>query len=194
MAVLRQYLSFAAVLQLLLEAGWFAVALVLAVGLQRHGRGFSEVVLAPALVFAALIIASNGFAGLYRGNRTTPLGHFLWRTLAALAVGTSVAYAAFFLVPGGRSLQDVLIDASVIAFIGFVLLRKGIFARSDALTPRVLVIGAGEDAVELQAALEGFRHGKPEIVAFYAVPGRDTLIPEARLLPRAEKLSTAVGR
>jgi sugar transferase (PEP-CTERM system associated) len=194
MAVLRQYLSFGAVLQLLVEAGWFAAALVLAVGLQRHGRGFSEIIVAPALVFAALIIAANGLAGLYRGDRKTPFGHFLWRTLGALVAGTGVAYVAFFLVPGGRSLQDVLLDASVIAFVGFVLLRKGIFARSDALTPRVLVIGAGEDAVELEGALEGFRHGKPEIVAFYAVPGRDTIVPAARLLARGENLSDAIRR
>ena len=105
-----------------------------------------------------------------------------------------MAYVAFFLVPGGRSLQDVLLDASVIAFVGFVLLRKSVFARSDALTPRVLVIGAGEDAVDLEGALEGFRHGKPEIVGFYSVPGRDTLVPAARLLPREEKLSSAVRR
>jgi len=194
MAVLRQYLSFAAVVRLLLEAGWFAAALVLAVGLQRHGRGFSDLVLAPALVFAALIVASNGVAGLYRGDRTTPLGDFLWRTAGALTIGTAVAYAAFFLVPGGRNLQDVLLDASVIAFVGFVLLRKGVFARSDALTPRVLVIGAGEDAVELESALEGFRHGKPDIVGFLAIPGRETLVPAARLLARGEKLSAAVQR
>jgi len=194
MAVLRQYFSFAAVVRLLLEAGWFAAALVLAVGLQRHGRGFSELVLAPALVFAALIVAANGLAGLYRGDRKTPLGDFLWRTAGALTIGTAFAYVAFFLVPGGRNLQEVLLDASVIAFVGFVLLRKGVFARSDALTPRVLVIGAGEDAVELESALEGFRHGRPDIVGFLAIAGRETLVPAARLLAPGEKLSAAVQR
>jgi len=157
MAVLRQYLSFPAVLQLLLEAGWFAAALVLAVGLQRHGRGYSDLVLAPALVFAAFMVAANGVAGLYRSDRKTPLGAFLWRTAGALVIGSAFAYAAFYLVPGGRSLQEVLLDAAVISFIGFVLLRKAVFARTDALTARVLVIGAGEDAVELEGALAALR-------------------------------------
>jgi sugar transferase (PEP-CTERM system associated) len=194
MAVLRQYLSVAAVFQLLLEASWFVAAMVLAVGLQRHGRGFSDVVLAPALVFAALIVAANFVAGLYQGDKKTPIGHFLWRTLGALALGTAFAYVAFFLVPGGRSLQDVLLDASVLAFVGFVLLRKGVFARSDSLAPRVLVIGAGEEAVALEAALEGFRHGKPEIVGFYGIPGRDALVPSGRLLPGNETVSAAIRR
>jgi sugar transferase (PEP-CTERM system associated) len=194
MAVLRQYLSFTAVAQLLIEAAWFAAALVLAVGLQRHGRGFSDLVLAPALVFAALILAANGLAGLYRGDRRTPIGHFLWRTAGALAMGSAVAYVAFYLIPGGRNVQEVLLDATVIAFVGFVLLRKAVFARTDALTARVLVIGAGEEAVALERAIEGVRHGRPEIVGFYAVPGRDTFVPAAWLIAGGEPLSAAVRR
>jgi sugar transferase (PEP-CTERM system associated) len=191
---LRQYLSFVAVAQLLIEAAWFAAALVLAVGLQRHGRGFSDLVLAPALVFAALNVTANGLAGLYRGDRKTPVGHFLSRTAGALAMGSLFAYVAFYLVPGGRGLQEVLLDAAVIAFVGFVLLRKGVFARTDVLTARVLVIGAGEDAVELESAIEGFRHGRPEIVGFYAAPGQETFVPRARLISEREKLSAAVRR
>jgi sugar transferase (PEP-CTERM system associated) len=194
MAVLRQYFSAAAVVQLLIEAGWFVAAMVLAVGLQRHGRGFSDIVLAPALVFAALIVAANGAAGLYRGDRKTPIGRFLWRTLGALAIGTGIAYGAFFLVPGGRNLQDVLLDASVLAFAGSVLLRLGIFARSESLTPRVLVIGAGAEAMDLETALEGFRHGKPDIVGFYPVRDRETVVPAARLLSHQETLSAAIRR
>jgi sugar transferase (PEP-CTERM system associated) len=194
MAVLRQYFSAAAVVQLLIEAGWFVAAMVLAVGLQRHGQGFSDIVLAPALVFAALIVAANGAAGLYRNDRKTPIGRFLWRTLGALAIGSGVAYAAFFLVPGGRGLQGVLLDASVLAFAGFVLLRLGIFARSESLTPRVLVIGAGAEAMDLATALEEFRHGKPDIVGFYRVPGRDAVIPAARILSPGEPLPAVTRR
>jgi sugar transferase (PEP-CTERM system associated) len=194
MAVLRQYLSVIAVAQLLIEAAWFAAALVLAVGLQRHGRGFSDLVLAPALVFAALLVAANGLAGLYRGDGRTPIGHFLWRTAGALAMGSAFAYVAFYLIPGGRNVQEVLLDAAVIAFVGFVLLRKGVFARTDALTARVLVIGAGDEAVELENAIEGLRHGRPEIVGFYAVPGRDTFVPVGRVISNGETLSAAVRR
>jgi sugar transferase (PEP-CTERM system associated) len=194
MAVLRQYLSVAAIFQLLIEASWFVAAMVLAVGLQRHGRGFSDVVLVPALVFAAMMVSANGLAGLYKSDRKTPIGHFIWRTFGALVLGTAFAYVAFFAVPGGRDLQQVLLDTAVLAFIGFVLLRKGVFARADRLANRVLVIGAGEDAIELEGALEGFRHGKPEIVGFYPVPGRDTLVAERRLLSRYESLPSAIRR
>ena len=194
MAVLRQYLSVAAVGQLLLEAAWFVAAMFLAVGLQRHGRGLSDVVLAPALVFAATVVAANGLAGLYRSDRKTPLGHFLWRTLGALVFGTSVAYVALFIIPGGSRMQGVLVDAAVLAFVGFVFLRKGVFARADRLANRVLVIGAGEEAADLEQALDGFRHGKPEIVGFYPVPGRESLVSPMRLLARAEPLATTARR
>lgn len=192
MAVLRQYLSVAAVFQLLIEATWFVAAMVLAVGLQRHGRGFSDVVLAPALIFAALMVSANGLAGLYKSDRKTPIGHFIWRTFGALVIGTAFAYLAFFAVPGGRDLQQVLLETAVLAFFGFVFLRKGVFARADRLANRVLVIGAGEDAVELERALEGFRHGRPEIVGFYPVAGRDTIIQHPRLLPPNQSLTAAV--
>ncbi len=194
MAVLRQYLSVAAVGQILLEAAWFVAAMFLAVGLQRHGRGLSDVVLAPALVFAATVVAANGLAGLYRSDRKTPLGHFLWRTLGALVLGTSAAYVALFIIPGGPRMQEVLVDAAVLAFVGFVFLRKGVFARADRLANRVLVIGAGEEAADLEQALDGFRHGKPEIVGFYPVPGRESLVSPMRLLARAEPLATTARR
>jgi sugar transferase (PEP-CTERM system associated) len=194
MAVLRQYLSVAAVFQLLIEAAWFAAAVVLAVGLQRHGRGLSDVVLVPALVFAALMVSANGLAGLYKSDRSTPLGEFLRRTVGALALATAAAYVAFYALPGGRALQEVLLEIAVLAFLGFVLLRKGFFARANALANRILVVGAGADAVALERALVGFRHGRPEIVGFLPVPGRETLVPEARLLGAAEPLPLAVRR
>jgi sugar transferase (PEP-CTERM system associated) len=194
MAVLRQYLSVAAVGQLLLEAAWFVAAMVLAVGLQRHGRGLSDIVWAPALVYAAVVVAANALAGLYKSDRKTPLLHFLWRALGALTLGTAAAYVALFLIPGGPSVQEVLVDAAVLAFAGFVFLRKGVFARADRLANRVLVIGAGEEAVDLEHAFEAFRHGKPAIVGFYPVPGRATVVPPVRLLSRAEPLAATVRR
>jgi sugar transferase (PEP-CTERM system associated) len=82
----------------------------------------------------------------------------------------------------------------VLSFVGFVMLRKLVFARTDALTSRVLVLGAGDDAVAVEGALEGFRHGKPEIVGFYPVNGREVLVPAARLLNGAEPLPSIVRR
>ena len=194
MAVLRQYLSITAVFQVLIEAAWFAAAVVLAVALQRHGRGLSEMVLVPALVFAALVVAANGMAGLYKSDRSTPLGNFLWRTVGALSLASATAYTALYAVPDGSALQEVLLEATVLAFIGFVLLRKGLFAQANRLANRILVVGAGEDALALERALVDFRHGRPEIVGFYPVRERDTLVPAARLLGTGEPLSTATRR
>ena len=194
MAVLRQYLSVAAIVQLLIEAAWFVTAVVLAVGLQRHGRGLSDGVLAPALLFAGILVVANGIAGLYRSDRGTPVGHFLSRAFGALAGGATVAYVLLLVVPGGRVYSGVLLEAAVLAFVGFVLLRKVVFARSNALANRVLVIGAGDDALAVEHALEGFRHGKPEIVGFYPIAGRDVAVPLDRVLHAAEPLNAITRR
>ena len=111
-----------------------------------------------------------------------------------LALGTIVAYVALFAIPGGSSVQEVLVDAAVLAFVGFVFLRKGVFARADRLANRVLVIGAGAEAIDLEQALDGFRHGKPEIVGFFPLPGRESLVPPVRLLSLAEPLSATARR
>ena len=194
MAVLRQYLSVAAIVQLLIEAAWFVMAVVLAVGLQRHGRGLSDGVLAPALLFAGILVVANGIAGLYRSDRGTPVGHFLSRAFVALAGGATVAYVLLLVVPGGRVYSGVLLEAAVLAFVGFVLLRKVVFARSNALANRVLVIGAGDDALAVEHALDGFRHGKPEIVGFYPIAGRDVAVPLDRVLHAAEPLNAITRR
>ncbi|MCX7893882.1 MAG: TIGR03013 family PEP-CTERM/XrtA system glycosyltransferase [Burkholderiales bacterium] len=193
MAVLRQYLSVAAVIQLLVEAAWFAGAVVVAVALQRHGRGLSDGVFAPALVFAALLVAANGVAGLYRSDRDTPTDHFVWRAVGALLAAGGVTYLVLRITPLGRPYADVMLEAAVLAFLGFLVLRKVVFARANALANRVLVIGAGEDARGVERALDGFRHGKPEIVGFYPIAGREVAVPEERLL-RADERLPAVAR
>jgi sugar transferase (PEP-CTERM system associated) len=192
MAVLRQYLSVTAIYQLLIEATWLFAAMVMAVALQRHGRGLSDLVVAPALIFAALVLTANGVVGLYKSDRK--VGAFLWRAVGALALATGVAYLAFFAIPGGRPFQDVLLEAAVLAFFGSVLLRKWVFGRAATWAHRVIIVGAGNEAAEVEQAMEGFRHGKPEIVGFCGVEGRDVSVAASRLLPAGEPLSAAVRR
>jgi hypothetical protein len=147
--------------------------LVLAVGLQRHGRDSPTSSSVP-LVFAALLVAANGLAGLYRGDRRTPIRSF------PVAHGRRARHG--FRVRVRRVLPDpeaatcrVLLDAAVIAF-DFVLLRKGLRA-TNALTARVLVIAqaTGGRAGERDRRV---RHGRPDR-RFLSVPGR-TFVPAAR--------------
>jgi FlaA1/EpsC-like NDP-sugar epimerase len=107
-------------------------------------------------------------------------------------MGATLAYVGFSLFPNRRVSGRAA--RCVIAFVGFVLLRKGVFVRTDALTSRLLVIGASEDAIDLEGALEGFRHGRPDIVGFYPVPGQESLVAAARVLSRDEKVSVAIRR
>jgi len=88
----------------------------------------------------------------------------------------------------------VLLEATVLAFVGFVLLRRVVFVRSNALANRVLVIGAGDDALAVEQALVGFRHGKPEIVGFYPIAGREVAVSAERLVRAEEPLPAAVRR
>ena len=83
--LLRQHGGGAALLQLGLELGWLVAAVVLAV--RYHSALSSLNVVAPALVFAVLMVGLNAAFGLYRRDRPLPFGEYILRQAAALVIG-----------------------------------------------------------------------------------------------------------
>jgi sugar transferase (PEP-CTERM system associated) len=173
--LLRQNGVGAAFLQLGLELGWLVVAVVLAV--RFHSALTTSSVVAPALVFAVLMVALNAAFGLYRRDRRLSFSEYVLRQLSALGVGLPIAYVSSHLLPGGLDFQQAFVPAVFIALGGLLALRQVMVSPvARALLPyRVLVLGTGPEALAVETSLEVANPPGLQLAGFYPlekVPAR----------------------
>ncbi len=148
-SLLRRHAGAASFLQLGLELGWIVTAVVLAVKYHDDDSALpSLAVVAPALVFALLMVGLNAALGLYRHDRHLPFGEYVLREVTAVVIGLPVAYFALFVLPDGVVFQRAFVPAVVIAFAGLVAVRQVMVSPlARAFLPhRVLVLGTGPEA------------------------------------------------
>jgi len=173
--LLRQHGGGAALLQLGLELGWLVAAVVLAV--RYHSALSSLNVVAPALVFAVLMVGLNAAFGLYRRDRPLPFGEYVLRQAAALVIGLPIAYVSSHILPGGLIFQQAFVPVVLIALGGLLAVRQIMMsAVARALLPyRVLVLGTGPEALAVETSLEVAHPPGLELAGFYPlekVPAR----------------------
>ncbi len=166
----RQNSVGATFLQFGLELGWLVVAIVLAV---RYGGDQNVIppleVVAPALVFALLMVGLNAALGLYRRDRQLPFGEYVLRESLALAIGLLFAYVASLLLPGGAAFQRAFVPAVLIALAGLIVVRQILVSPlARTLSPyRVLVLGTGPEAQAIETSLAVANVPGLELAGFY---------------------------
>jgi sugar transferase (PEP-CTERM system associated) len=166
-SLLRQHGGGAPLLQLGLELGWLVAAVVLAV--RYHSTRPSLNVVAPALVFAVLMVGLNAAFGLYRRDRPLPFGEYILRQAAALVIGLPIAYVSSHLLPGGVVFQQAFVPVVLIALGGLIALRQIMVSPvAQMLSPyRVLVLGTGPEALAVEASLDVANSPGLELAGFY---------------------------
>ncbi|WP_333841058.1 TIGR03013 family XrtA/PEP-CTERM system glycosyltransferase [Pelomicrobium sp.] len=182
---------------LAIEAGFFFIAMVAAVALAAHGgEATGARMLSAGFFFAGLMVAINGSLGLYRqtrtGNRIRVLGG---RVVLMLVVGWPVAYAAFYLFPQSELYQSALGYAMLFGLGAVVLLRWAMPEdhRARFFTHRILVLGAGPDALNVERALASLAPAAMEVVGFYPLnDGTQTVVPQKKIIADAPLLPELV--
>ena len=168
--MLRRHGGGARFLQLGLELGWIVAAVVLAVKYRSDDGALpSLAVVAPALVFALLMVGLNWAFGLYRHDRQLTFGEYVLREVAAVAIGLPIAYIALFVLPDGVVFQRAFVPAVVIAFVGLVAVRQVMVSPLvRVFSPhRVLVLGTGPEALMVETSLAVANAPGLELVGFY---------------------------
>jgi len=169
-SLLRRRGGGARFLQLGLELGWIVAAVVLAVKYHSDDSALPSVaVVAPALVFALLMVGLNWAFGLYRHDRHLTFGEYVLREVAAVAIGLPIAYIALFVLPDGVVFQRAFVPAVVIAFVGLVAVRQVMVSPLVRVFPphRVLVLGTGPEAQMVESSLAVANAPGLELVGFY---------------------------
>ncbi len=166
----RHHIPAATLLQLLIEAGLFFFAVFVAVKLHRHAETLNEpAVLAPAAIFAVLMLCVNGAFGLYRRDQRLDFVNFVARSIVALFVGFVVSYAAFGVFPYGSVFQDALWFTVLYALAGLVIAHQVLLlplARA-AFPHRILVVGTGPEARAVEQSLAEANQPNLKLMGFY---------------------------
>jgi lipopolysaccharide/colanic/teichoic acid biosynthesis glycosyltransferase len=141
-------------------------------GQHAHGiRGLTALVAAAACIPAALYFADLYDPQVMRNDRSRGSA-----ALKALGFG-ALAAAVFGLVSGGGLPRGALVDMVGVASVGVLLARAALVARIDERGHnRVLVIGAGARAVEIERLIRTDAFGEYE-VAGTLDPAVDLAVP-----------------
>jgi sugar transferase (PEP-CTERM system associated) len=174
-SVLRQHGRNALILQLALELGTLVAAVVLAVRYQNAMPSLS--IVAPAFVFALLMVCLNAAFGLYRRDRRLPFGEYVLRQSAALAIVLPTAYVSSHMLPGGLVFQQAVLPAALLTLVGLLAVRQIMLSTAARLLLpyRVLVLGTGPEAQAVETSLAVASPPGLELAGFYPlekVPAR----------------------
>lgn len=168
---LRQNITLATFMQLLVELSWLVAAGTIAI---HYGVRLGEPLMAAApsaTIFAVLLLALNGAFGIYRRNEKLSTGAYVLRVLLAAAIGVPLAYLADGLLPAGGRFQDNVVTAVALAFGGLLVVRHAVVLPLviTLLPHRVLVLGTGPEARLVEASLAAAVPAGLRLVGFYAL-------------------------
>ena len=196
--LIRYHASVAALGQLMVDVGLFFAALLLAVFLQRPSTQPLASILPSALLFAAIMASMNAAFGLYRREQPLDDGAFVRRAILAMLIGFPIAYAVYFTGSSGTVLQDATPYAVLFGLSLAIALRKPVLARTaSALFPRrILVVGSGHGAYEVDRTARELPSASMEVVGFVPLPTREEGIAVARerLTPPGMPITELVAR
>jgi sugar transferase (PEP-CTERM system associated) len=155
-----------------------------------------EVVIPSALLFALTMVVLNTALGLYRGNCRRTRAQTMARVFTSWLLALPVAYGIFEGLPWGEFRLEALKLASLLALSVLVVVR-GLAAHGGTapmLVRRVLVLGTGTEAADVEQSLKQFGSGV-RIVGFLGVSNGDpSHVAAERILPSGSSLADTVLR
>ena len=122
-SVFRQGVPAATILQLVADLSWLFVAGIVVIRFNEQLGVPLQSVVAPALVFARVIVLLNIAFGMYRRADKLTSSTYLVRMLLVPAIGVPLAYLIVSALPTGRLLQNNLGMAVLVAIGGLLLIR-----------------------------------------------------------------------
>lgn len=193
----RWNVSGATLFQLATEAFWVVLAVLLAF----QFRGFAAVpylaMLAPALVFAILMVLILSAFGMYERDRKIGLAVYAFRLFLAMLICVPLAYMVATFIPGARPFQETVGDWVLLAFAGLIVVRQLITCPilRLLLPHRVLILGTGPEARSVEAALAAADPPGMHLVGFYSLEtAQENVVPQGRIVAHSGRLDETVRK
>jgi sugar transferase (PEP-CTERM system associated) len=196
--LLRYHASVASLGQLMFDIGLFFAALVVSVLVQRTGVQRLDLILPGALLFGSVMALVNAAFGLYRREPWPERSKFVRRAILAMLVGFPAAYAIYFTYSRGTVLQEATPYFVLFVLSLAIALRKPLLTRTATtfFPHRILVIGTGQRAVEVEETVRALPAARLSVVGFVPLSAREDelAVPRERLTPPGLSISHLVSR
>jgi len=171
--------------QLGAELLWLLAAVILARWLDGQPSSAVARNLAPAIVFALIMVIFNGAFGLYRRDQKLGFGMYVGRLMLAMLIGAPIAYATANMLPGADRFQEMFGEIVILAFAGLSAVRHIVVSPllRTLLPHRVLVLGTGAEARAVETSLEAADAPGIQLVGFYSLDKQsENVVSPARVL------------
>ncbi len=191
------YIPFGTLLQVALDACLLFAAILLGVSLNGNGVAASLVnIVFPALLFALVMTATISVLGLYRRDAPHAFHDVVARVLMAFLIGFPLSYAIFQLLPLCQPCRDSL-GVTVLLGLSGVLASRAVLLRASPagiLARRVLVLGTGAQAAEVERMLDSDRSGGLRLIGFYPLESGEVAVSAGRVMSAALSIGDTVRR
>jgi sugar transferase (PEP-CTERM system associated) len=183
------------VFHVLLDAILLFVSMTLALGwLSRDQSEHWSVILPAALVFALVMMVVNTALGLYRVSPTRSVVQTTARVVMSLLLAVPVAYGVFEVLPW-HDIRTEALQLTVLLVLAALLVIRAYAAHSGAATGfshRVLILGAGDEAVTVEQSLRRFGAGVQVVGFVQTQAGEAASVAANRILPSGHSLAETV--
>ena len=193
--IFRHYFPLHVLQRLSLDFFLLLVAVVALAAFRVRGGGTDGTgLLLSALVFAVAMVVVNFALGLYRPvDEDSPRAAFA-RFVLAVLLCLPAAYIVTQILPwagfDSRSMQTQMLVLVLIVLMLRVLLNRS--QASSLFSPRILIVGTGEDALEVQRILLHPEQGRVEVRAFFPLDDDEKRLVDERKIVSGSSLSYAV--
>ncbi|MGY6276118.1 TIGR03013 family XrtA/PEP-CTERM system glycosyltransferase [Methylomonas sp. MgM2] len=139
----------------------------------------TEEMILASLVFSVVFTTSCSFFGLYRKTLDREEYNLLERINYSFVFAIFALVFIYYVVPDLMLARSVLISALVFSFVGILLTRYLFyrFVNLDKLKRRVLVMGCGKRASELEVINSSYVYRGFDIVGYVALDDSQVAVP-----------------
>lgn len=176
--MVRHWLPTGTILLIGLEGTFLFLAVLLVVALMGQGDLSRAHMLVPsALLFALAMVGLNFALGLYRNHLERSWEHSRLRMAISLLLSLPVAYATFVLLPWGGEPEGQLMGNALLVLAMLTVVRgyRAHTGASPLLVRRVLVLGTGKEALDVERSLRHLGPGA-ELAGFVRLQADDELL------------------
>lgn len=152
---------------------------------------YSQVILADAALFFLILFAAMTFVGLYQRRLSDDLRDWLLRIMMGFLGGMLLLCLILAVFPGLHPGWKVVGLSGLLVLVAVIFLRTVYFSLADRtlLRQRVMVLGAGEKARQIEDLTHTSEQRGCLVVGFVAIAGEPRHISEGRIISNRVKLA-----
>ena len=128
---------------------YIGVAISIGVGVHGFGR-YSNPLMTHAMLFCGVMFVAMAAMGLYRRDLRDQFITVCLRIFLSLLIGFLILYGFYLIYPDTFFNRNVFLVGVLCAFMGIMFCRLLWYTRKDTYLKRVMVVGTGEKAQQLE--------------------------------------------